>query len=90
MRTRAAPTKSTLTRQIQAYARNGFIPLKYAYVDSAAETHARLSREAGYNSVAWSASSAIHALAKSREKFARMKIAELGPGTGRQTSAFLK
>src|SRR5580698_7754158 len=64
------------------------LPLKYAYVGSAAITHAELADSVSYHDAAGSArheASAACAIAPE----ALSQMVEIGPGTGRHTASFL-
>jgi L-histidine N-alpha-methyltransferase len=74
---------------ILAHADSGFLPLKYAYTGSAAFTHAALASTKGYHAVVGSAELEVGALLEAVRGAAPTQVAEIGPGTGEHTLAFL-
>ena len=75
---------------ILAHADSGLLPLKYAYAGSAAFTHAALASTEGYHAVVGTAELEVRALMKAvRGAAPPTQVAEIGPGTGEHTLAFL-
>jgi L-histidine N-alpha-methyltransferase len=74
---------------ILAHADSGFLPLKYAYAGSAAFTHAALASTEGYHAVVGTAELEVGALLEAVRGAAPTQVAEIGPGTGEHTLAFL-
>ncbi|MEY9931317.1 L-histidine N-alpha-methyltransferase [Catenulispora sp. GP43] len=74
---------------ILAHADTGFLPLKYAYAGSAAFTHAALASTEGYHSVVGTAELEVGVLMEAARGAAPTQVAEIGPGTGEHTLAFL-
>ncbi|MFG1777554.1 L-histidine N(alpha)-methyltransferase [Micromonospora sp. NPDC049048] len=77
-------------RAALAAIRVGRIPLKYAYAGSAAYTHDAYARSGGYLSMLASARYEAEALIATRGPGVdRLAVAEIGPGNGGRSSAFL-
>jgi SAM-dependent methyltransferase len=70
------------------YLRRGVLPLKFAFVGSAAGTHDRLARSVGYQEVAWNANRFVRAI-KPFIGLAPLSILEIGPGNGVQSAQVL-
>lgn len=70
----------------------GYVPLKFAYVGSAAHTHDLLASTEGYAAIVGSVKEEIRVLSdgllQSGEKVP-LNLVELGPGNGRHTGAFI-
>ncbi|WP_170347659.1 L-histidine N(alpha)-methyltransferase [Ruegeria atlantica] len=71
---------------------DGYVPLKFAYVGSAAHTHDLLASTEGYGAIVGSVKEEISALREGLLKIDCMvpfNVVELGPGNGRHTGAFI-
>jgi L-histidine N-alpha-methyltransferase len=76
--------------QIIHHMRSGFLPLKYAYAGSAAYTHDALARTAGYAEVVGEAGFEAETLFRTLPALrVPAQIAEVGPGNGVHSAAFL-
>lgn len=70
----------------------GYVPLKFAYVGSAAHTHDLLASTEGYGAIVGSVKEEISALREGLSKsndLLPFNVVELGPGNGRHTGAFI-
>jgi L-histidine Nalpha-methyltransferase len=68
----------------------GTVPLKYAYAGSAAHMHDVLAHTSGYLSVVGAATHEVSALAMALPDKIPNQLAEIGPGNGTHTCAFLE
>jgi L-histidine N-alpha-methyltransferase len=72
------------------FVRRGSLPLKFAYAGSAAYTHDKLARSAGYQAVVGEVPNEVSLLARSfGSSDSLLQIAEIGPGNGQHSAALL-